>query len=277
MITDVCQRWSSGRASYRPAREVFDPSAFDVVPIADDSTAKSFVLAHHYSASYPAARFRFGLFASSSSDDNASELQGVAVFSVPCNPATLACLPCPVESACELGRLVLLDDVRANAESWFVARCFELLRREGVAGVVSFSDPVPRCAVDGEQVFKGHVGTVYQASNAIYLGRSRASVLRLLPDGSVLHNRALAKLRAHVKGERYVRERLETWAGAPIGEDVETWLERWLPRISRRLLHAGNHKYAWALDSRLRRLLPASQKYPKLGSAQLSLFCRLSS
>ncbi len=256
MVTPVCQRWRARRATYRPAGETFDPRAFDVAPIADDRTAKAFVVEHHYSASYPAARFRFGLY-------EKAALVGVAVFSVPANYATLACLPCAPADACELGRFVLIDGVRANGESWFLARCFELLHRDGVAGVVSFSDPVPRSAVGGAEVFKGHVGTIYQASNAVYLGRARADSLRLLPDGSVLHNRAVAKLRSGDKGRRYVGARLEALTGSRIGDDVDAWLAEWLPRITRRLPHGGNHKYAFALDRRLRKRMPVSRPYPK--------------
>lgn len=40
-------------------------------------------------------------------------------------------------------------------------------------------------------------------------------------------------------------------------------LAEWLPRITRRVPHAGNHKYAFALDRRMRRHLPASLAYPK--------------
>ena len=48
--------------SYRPAGEPIDPRRYEVAAIASDRTAKDFVLPHHYSGSYPAARFRFGLF-----------------------------------------------------------------------------------------------------------------------------------------------------------------------------------------------------------------------
>ena len=61
MIVDVVQRWTGGRATYRPAREVIDTRALDVGAIPDDTTARAFVETHHYSGSYPAARFRFGL------------------------------------------------------------------------------------------------------------------------------------------------------------------------------------------------------------------------
>jgi hypothetical protein len=44
--------------------------------------------------------------------------------------------------------------------------------QQGVRGVVSFSDPVPRRTAAGDLVFPGHIGTIYQASNAGYLGRT---------------------------------------------------------------------------------------------------------
>jgi hypothetical protein len=84
-----------------------------------------------------------------------------------------------------LGRLVLLDEVPGNGETWFLGRCFACLRREGLAGVVLFSDPCRRLNREGVQVFGGHVGTVYQAHNAVYLGRGTPRTLALLPDGRV--------------------------------------------------------------------------------------------
>ena len=145
--------------------------------IDSDKVAKAFVVEHHYSGSYPAARERVGLY-------RGAQLVGVAVFSIPAQPKALDVLPGERETCVELGRFVLLDEVAANGESWFLARCFELLRGLGYTGVVSFSDPVPR-VVAGEVLFGGHVGRVYQATNASYLGRSAARTLRLLPDGAV--------------------------------------------------------------------------------------------
>lgn len=262
MISTVAQRWRARRASYRPAGEVIDTRRFEVAPINDDATAKAFVLKHHYAASFPAARFRFGLY-------RGAELAGVAVFSQPVNNASLRCLPgAPIESV-ELGRFVLLDDVAANGETWMLARCFEQLRAEGLVGVISFSDPVPRTTARGDVVFKGHIGNIYQAFNAVYLGRARADALRLLPDGSVLHNRALAKLRARDRGWRYVAAQLEAHGADALGDgDASAWVARWLPRLTRRLQHGGNYKYCWGLDKRARRHLPASLKYPKFSNTE---------
>ena len=156
------QRWRERRDSYRIAGEMIQTSAYEVATIADDSTPKAFVVQHHYSASYPAARFRMGLY-------RTGALVGVAVFSHPCrNEVLTRVFPGDPLASVELGRFVLLDDVPANGETWFLARCFRLLRGH-VAGVRSMSDPVPRRTLDGRMVTVGHIGCIYQAHNAVYL------------------------------------------------------------------------------------------------------------
>ena len=234
---------------------------YEVAAIPADTPVKQFVLAHHYSRTYPAARFRFGLYAPG------GELHGVAVFSHPCNQAVLTRLfPSPPIDYVELGRFVLLDEVPGNGESWFLGRCFDLLRREcGIVGVVSFSDPQPRTAEDGRVVFPGHVGTIYQAHNAIYLGRGTPRTLRLLPDGTVLSERAVQKLRQRDRGWRYVADRLVA-AGAddpPAQGDPRVWARRWIARLTRPLRHPGNHRYAWGLHRFAKAALPAGLPYPK--------------
>jgi hypothetical protein len=249
------QRWGAGRDSYRPPAEPIRTREFDVEEIPRDREARAFVEAHHYAGTYPAARFRFGLY-------HRGDLAGVAVFSHPCNDRTLTnVFPGDSRSAVELGRFVLLDSVPGNGETWFLARTFERLRGAGIRGVVSFSDPMPRRAADGRLVFPGHLGTIYQAHNGAYLGRSRPATIRLLPDGSVLSNRAQQKLRARETGWRYVAGLLVA-AGATApedGEDLGTWMNGWLPRLTRAVRHRGNHKYAWTLAGRRLSGLP----YPK--------------
>lgn len=267
MITAATQRWRQGRASYRPSREVIRPAEFEVAPIADEREAKEFITLHHYSRSYPAARRRFGLY-------RRNQLVGCAVFSNPTNTKTLTNV-FDVEPIMlvELGRLVLLDEVEANAESWFVSRCFNHLRREGMVGVVSFSDPVPRAATSGRVVAPGHCGIVYQSLSACYLGRSSPRSLHLLPDGRVLSERAIQKIRKGERGWRYAATLLEEFGAtsAPTGDKSE-WLACWLARLTRKLPHTGNHKYAWALEKAARKLLPPSLPYPKVAVPQMTLW-----
>ena len=255
MTTDLCQRWASRRASYRPAGEPFDPRDYHVAAIPDDTTARAFVRRHHYSASYPAARFRFGLYA------RGGALVGVAVFSTPARAevTTNWMHGDPLEHV-ELGRFVLLDHVRANAESWMIARCFGRLRRQGVTGVVSFSDPCPRVlpgpSGKPERVFGGHIGTIYQATNAVYAGRSRARTLRLLaagPDrGRVFSDRTAAKLRAADRGHVGAAAQLvaagadpppRSAGGSAEPHALRAWADLWVPRVCVTMRHHGNHRY----------------------------------
>lgn len=255
MITTACQRWRERRDTYRPAGEAFEPRAFEVAPIASDTAARAFVEAHHYSGSYPAARRRFGLF-------ERGELVGVAVFSVPMRASVLR--PWSLDDGLELGRFVLLDGVRANGESWFLARALDALRAEGWAGVVSLSDPTARTSTSGAVVFGGHVGTIYQASNAIYTGRASPQTLRLLPDGSVFSNRAASKIRKSERGWRYAVEQLVAHGAPEPRGDLHAWLREVVPTITRPLRHHGNHRYVFPLSRAAKRAAPASLAYPKL-------------
>lgn len=260
MIADVTQRWRNRGASYRPAGETIIASEFEVAVILDDNTPRAFVEQHHYSGSYPAARFRFGLY-------RRGRLEGVAVFSHPCNDKVLTSVfPGSALESVELGRFVLLDGVEGNGETWFLARCFEHLRAEGLRGVVSFSDPVPRLTSAGSQAFRGHVGTIYQAHNATFLGRGTARTLRLFPDGRNFNARTAQKIRAHERGGTPAVAELVAAGAAPLveGEDAGAWLRRELPRATRTMRHPGNYRYAWGLNRAARRALPHSLPYPKL-------------
>lgn len=251
------QRWREHRASYRPAGEPIATAAYDVGELDDDKEPKAFIAAHHYAASYPAARFRFGLY-------RGAQLVGVAVFSEPMHEAVLTnVFPVPAREASELGRFVLLDDVPGNGESWFLARCFDLLRTQ-IAGVVSFSDPVARTNAAGAVVFPGHYGCIYQATNATYTGLATPRTQRLLPDGTVLSPRSIQKVRKQERGWRGVAQKLEQLGAEPLVGDPYAWLATWLPRLTRTFRHRGNHRYAFALDKSLRRHLRSLAKpYPK--------------
>lgn len=268
MLTVWNQRWTEKRGSYRHAAEVIDTRQFSVEPIPGDSTAKAFILEHHYSGSYPTARYRFGLY-------EADVLVGVAVFSQPINDQSLACLPgAPIENV-ELGRFVLTDAVPGNGETWFLARAFEHLRREGLNGVISSSDPIPRTRADGLQVFPGHIGTIYQAHNAVYLGKTKRRSLKLMPDGTVLSDRTIHKIRAQERGHKYAEAILEAAGASPLTGDPGEWVNHWILRLTRNLSHSGNHKYAWVLNRKHRKYLPKTLPYPKFATPkreQLTLF-----
>lgn len=85
-LGEGCQRWLQRRPRYRPPGEPFDPGRCEVALI-DEGTAKPWVIEHHYSGSYPAARLRVGLFLKER--HRREQLGGVAVFSVPMNQAVV--------------------------------------------------------------------------------------------------------------------------------------------------------------------------------------------
>lgn len=247
------QRWLGGRESYRPSGEVIAPREYDVALVEDDATAKRFVLEHHYSGAYVAARERVGLY-------RRGRLVGVAVVSVPMHAKVLTNVfpGVSVDALGELGRFVLVDEVPGNGESWFLARAFELLRGRGYVGLVSFSDPQSRTTAAGEVVHAGHVGCIYQATNARYLGRGDARTLRLLPDARVFSNRAASKIRNGERGKGYAGRILERYGAPPAPEDPDerrAWMAEWVAKLTRPQRHRGNYRYSWVLNRRYRHLL----------------------
>lgn len=254
------QRWRDRGVSWRDSNEVIETSNYEVALINGDNLAKSFVKKHHYSGTYPAARVRVGLY-------RGPDLVGVAIFSVPANNRVLTSyLPKidPLEGV-ELGRFVLLDDVPGNGETWFLARCFELLRRfkPELRAVLSYSDPVPRRTELGHIIMPGHVGTIYQAHNARYMGRSSARTQIIDRHGRVISPRAISKLRNGEVGQDYALAQIIEATGAKPkgGESMSEYINRALAYL-RRVRHPGNYAYVWSLDRKLK-IKPNPEHYPK--------------
>lgn len=245
-----CQRWRERREYRLPDRGVIRPERYRV-GLVDQSAAKRFVTHHHYSGSFPAARVSVGLFSASR-----GKLLGVAVFGVPMNQRVIPkYLGVEASAGVELSRLVLLDEVPGNGESWFVARAFRILMSEKpeVLGVVSYCDPVPRYTAAGAAVLPGHVGTVYQALGASYCGRSRARSLLVGSDGTVISDRSLSKIRSNDQGWEYASEQLLRMGGPArrAGESGASWVGR-VKRSGclRQVSHPGNHVYAFAIGGK---------------------------
>lgn len=246
----ACQRWWEREGVLVADNEPFRwDQGWSVEPI-DRAAARTFTNRHHYLATLPVNRRCFGLHA------RGGQLVGVAVYGVPANYAVFEPLGCPNEEALELSRLVLLDGVPCNGESAFVSRCHDALRKEGFAGVISFSDPQPRTTEAGETIMPGHIGLVYQSLSAVYLGRGKARVIRMLPDGQAFHGRAVQKIRAQEKGWERAVEKLRSYGAGPLVGDPVAWLKTWVPRLTRAVSHPGNHKYAFGLHRAVRKTLP---------------------
>ncbi|GAA4442574.1 Mom family adenine methylcarbamoylation protein [Phytohabitans houttuyneae] len=264
----LCQRWRTGRHTWRPVHEGgFDARRYRLVQI-PEAAARAFVVQHHYSRSFPAARASFGLL-------EGEHLVGVAVVGVPMHPRVLT-NPFPtldVTTAAELSRLVLLDDVPSNAESFVMGRLFRLTAEHGLRGLVAFADPQPRI-IAGTMVLGGHLGHVYRVTRGRYLGRGTARTLTVLPDGTVLTARAQSKVRRAERGAAGVRARLvglgahrycasvppdgwnptpdaPAWSALPPLRQQAAWLEHALAAVgARRVRHLGCHRFAWPVGDR---------------------------
>jgi hypothetical protein len=256
---EYCQRWLQRRSTWRHTSEGgFDPRRYRVLPL-DEATARTFVTTHHYAASWPAAVHRYGLL-------EAGHLVGVAVYAVPMSAKVLTGpLPTltPYRQSLELARLVLLDHVPANAESWLLARTFGDLRVAGIRGIVTFADPMARLDHRGALIKRGHVGIIYQAGGAAYCGRGTPRTLTVLPDGTMLPARAAQKVRAGERGAEGVRRRLIGLGADPEPGGGADWLASALAQVgAQQVRHPGNHRYVYRLTRGIPLGLPESP-YPK--------------
>lgn len=246
-----CQRWNRHTMSWQyaaPGRR-FTGRGYDVAAVSF-AAARDFVREHHYLHSLGADVKRYGLF-------HRAELFGVAVYGVPSNPKVITnWLPdlAPVPRgdgtyrwpALVLQRLVLLDRVGGNAESWFTARCRELLTDAEVYGTVTFADPMPLYADDGTCTFKGHAGILYQADNWVYGGIATARAVLITRTGVRLDPRTLQKIRAQEPGHAGAERTLVALGADPMrpGENPAAYLNRALTRIGpRTIAHTGCHRY----------------------------------
>lgn len=271
MTTDRSQRWRDRRSRFVENGDTINPDLHSVDIIDCYREAKPFIEGHHYSGTFPATRLSCGLYRNGAGGH--SELVGVCSFAVPVNNASI-----PLQTglsdhlaAVDLGRLVLLDDVPGNAESWFVSRAFKLLRREkpSVISVIAYSDPVRRIADDGTIVMPGHCGMVYQALSAELRGRSSSRSDHIMPNGRIVSPRALSKIRSGDTGSAYAERQLVE-AGADqrrFAESPADWIERLTQSgaITKRR-HPGNLVYAFALTraARLAARGKPSLDYPKV-------------
>lgn len=115
------------------------------------------VEAGHYTHSLAKGRVCFGM-------KRGDEVVGVAVYGQPSGRKVAQSVWADGDetNTLELLRLFIWDVTGKNAESWFIARTLKMLPPE-VRAVVAYASPGA-----------GHYGAVYQASNWLYVGRSKS-------------------------------------------------------------------------------------------------------
>jgi hypothetical protein len=116
---------------------------------AKEQKIKDFILRNHYLGSLSRGnKYVFELWIN-------NKLKGVSIFGVPTGKDSPADLECK--------RFCLAPKMPKNSSSWFMAKCLKQIKQDGkYDSVVSYADPE-----------KGHVGTIYKASNYTYLGEQK--------------------------------------------------------------------------------------------------------
>jgi hypothetical protein len=274
------KRWLDRKEHWVRKAALINPSEYGVDGVREKN-AKAFIIQHHYSGTMVAARLCVGLYRKTGVDP--SRLVGVAAFSVPMQGAAITRYTgFDANQGVELGRFVLLPEVAFNGETWFLSRATKLLKQEkggprGVRSVISYADPLERRSTEGLLTKPAHAGQIYQASNAIYGGRSRAQYLWMTREGRVLSRRSLNKIINEEVGQAYASRQLEA-AGAPtraLLESPKEWVARVLPLIGTRIKHPGNYVFAYGLDGQardqVRHVNAGGQPYPKV-STQVAIF-----
>jgi hypothetical protein len=142
----------------------------------DSKTGKEFIRKYHYAHGSHNGPMCWGLF------DGNGVLIGVLAFATPCSENVRSSIFGPEHKAhvTELHRLVILDRTPKNTESWFISRALKQLKleRPDIWAVVSFADES-----------QGHTGTIYQATNAIYYGKSSPARFYIDETGRLRHPR----------------------------------------------------------------------------------------
>lgn len=140
---------------------------------------KQFIIEHHYSHGVHNGPICVGLLLE-------GRLVGVCAFAAPSSENVRSSIfgEDYKESVIELHRLVLLDEVPKNGESFFIVRALKELKkhRSYYNAVVSFADPT-----------ENHLGVIYQATNALYCGRSAPATFYLDETGRLRHPRQNGK------------------------------------------------------------------------------------
>jgi len=149
--------------------------------------AKEYIHKNHYShGSHNGASPCYGLFEKSEKFLGGEKLIGALMFATPCSEAVRSSIfgKEHKDKVIELHRLHILDVTPKNTESWFIARCIRLLKKDNpkIKAIISFSDTT-----------ENHSGIIYQASNFMYCGKTSKARFYRDENGRLRHPRQCGK------------------------------------------------------------------------------------
>ena len=153
--------------------EKFDKSRIVMKPISH-SVAKKVILKHHYSHTFPAAELYLGFYVD-------EKLNTVILYGQSTASKMANSLP---GKYWELVRLFSFDWAGKNMESYCIGQSIKYIKKyhSDIKVLVSFADP--------EQ---GHNGTIYQATNWLYCGKSQADEWYIVDDEKIHPRSMVAK------------------------------------------------------------------------------------
>ena len=135
--------------------------------------ANDIQIKYHYLATKASCTYSYGLF-------SGEEIIGVILYGNPTAPTTIKiCGEKHKKDVIEITRLWIKDDTPKNTESFFIGNTLKLVDKPII---VAFADPEA-----------GHIGTVYQAANFVYTGRSDRGGRVIAIRGNKIHNKTLWK------------------------------------------------------------------------------------
>jgi hypothetical protein len=161
-----------------PFDEPDDWSSLVVGPVGTWEGSR-FIARHHYAGGGGGSCTNVGLY-------RGMRLVGVAAFGGPVSGDAAASVfgQDYVSNVMDLQRFVLVEEAPKNTESWFLVRALREYKRlrPHTWAVTAFADST-----------QGHVGTIYQATNALYGGRSSLETQFRDGDGRLRSNRLRGK------------------------------------------------------------------------------------
>ena len=145
-----------------------------------------FVKRNHYSKSLcRGTKFIFAIY-------DEKKIIGVAAFGTPVGRNCQKKYSQTGKPVLELKRLCLIDNTPKNSESWFIAKCLrELKRMNKFDGILSYADPKRK-----------HKGTIYKASNFVYLGKQRMGSTKTVIEGRRISAASARAKKLNVIGRR---------------------------------------------------------------------------
>ena len=223
-------------------KEYTDISKLSVRPISK-SVAKDIIIKNHYSGIWTKVSYCLGLYIEDNSHSffsSTDKLIGVATYGDPIGRHSGQSISELLDrkEVLELTRLFVFDGYGCNIESWFVGQTFKWLKTHAkhIKGLISYSDPKA-----------GHLGTVYQSTNWVYLGN------RIRPNDSWLFKFA-------ENGEWQHGRTIFPYYGTNNPTKIQKVIGKtfWIKKEPRK------HRYIYILDKSKKSRILKSLKYPSL-------------